>query len=118
MSNPNELEERLVRFAAEICRSSGRLRHDQAARHIASQILRCGTSAAANYGEARAGESRRDFKHKLRICLKELRETLVWLKIIDRLQLLPRRYIGLLLAEANELVAIFVASVRTTEGRR
>lgn len=73
---------------------------------------------AANYGEARAGESRKDFKHKLRICLKELRETLVWLKIIDRLGLLPPPYMAYLLGEANELDAIFVASVRTAESRR
>ena len=118
MSDPNELEETLVRFATEICRSSGRLRRDQSARHIVSQILRSGTSAAANYGEARAGESRKDFKHKLRICLKELRETLVWLKLIKQLGLLPRQNIDSLLAEANELVAIFVVSVRTAEGKK
>ena len=69
-------------------------------------------------GEARAGESRKDFKHKLRICLKELRETLVWLKLIKQLGLLPHQDIESLLAEANELVAIFVVSVRTAEGKK
>jgi four helix bundle protein len=85
--------------------------------HITSQLLRSATSPAANYGEARAGESHRDFTHKLKICLKELRETLVWLKLIQELQLLTDEQFRSTLKEADELVALFVCSVRTSEHR-
>jgi len=79
----NELEGRLVRFATNIVSLSRQLRHDPESRHIATQILRSGTAAAPNYAEARSAESRADFIHKLKIALKELNETSIWLRVIQ-----------------------------------
>src|SRR5215475_9101793 len=81
------LEERLIDFAVRIIHLSARLPRTLAGRHIAGQLLRCGTSPAANYGEARAAESHADFVHKLGVVLKELNETLVWLRMIKKSEL-------------------------------
>ena len=78
----DELEERLIDFAVRIIRLSAALPKTAAGKHIAGQILRCGTSPVPNYGEARGAESDADFVHKLRIVLKELNETHIWLRII------------------------------------
>ena len=111
----HDLEDRLVDFAVEVCQLVRKLPADQLARQIGSQLLRSGTSAAANYAEARSGESRRDFVHKIKICLKELRESLVWLKLINRLRLVPSHPEDRVLREADELVAMFVTAVKTAE---
>jgi 23S rRNA-intervening sequence protein len=74
-SRANNLEDRLVQFAVDVVTLVGQLPQTPQAKHIANQILRAGTAAAPNYGEARAAESRADFVHKLKICLKELNET-------------------------------------------
>src|SRR5215510_14607049 len=95
----DQLEERLIDFAARIINIAGRLPKTFQARHIASQILRSGTAGAPNYGEARCAESRQDFIHKMRIVGKELNETLVWLRIISKCSLLPRELLAGILAE-------------------
>ena len=79
------------------------------------QVVRAATSAAANYAEACAAESRRDFIHKLRSCLKELRETQVWIEILRRTA--RPDGIGPVLQECDELTAIFVSSIRTARRR-
>ncbi len=79
----DELEERLINFAVRIVNLSSRLPKTPAGRHIAGQIMRAGTSPAPNYGEARGAESHADFVHKVRIVLKELNETAIWLRIIE-----------------------------------
>ena len=86
----DQVEERLVEFAARIIDLPGRLPRTFQARHIANQILRSGTAGAPNYAEARSAESRQDFIHKMRIVGKELNETAVWLRIISKSALLPR----------------------------
>ena len=86
------------------------------ARHVSTQITRSGTSPFANYGEAQAAESRQDFVHKLKVCLKELRETQAWLKFVQRMNLCPDDVVAVR-EECNELVAIVVASVRTASGK-
>jgi len=78
----DQLEERLIQFAARIIFLAGKLAKNFQGRHIANQIVRCATAAAANYAEARGAESRADFIHKMRIVQKELNESLVWLRII------------------------------------
>src|SRR3989454_2926538 len=83
-SRADELEERLIAFAVRIVRLSASLPRTTAGKHIAGQILRSGTSPAPNYGEARGAESHADFVHKVRIVLKELNETAIWLRIIER----------------------------------
>ncbi len=87
----NELEERLIDFAVRIVRLSASLPRTAAGKHIASQIMRSGTSPAPNYGEARGAESQADFVHKLRIVLKELNETSIWLRIIERSRIVDDR---------------------------
>jgi four helix bundle protein len=86
------------------------------AKHIGRQILRSGTAAAANYGEARGAESRSDFVHKLRLVLKELNETGIWLDLIVASSLLPAHKSAGVVAENAELCRIIAASIRTAGG--
>ena len=108
-----DLEDRLIRFGAEVCRLAERLPDTFMGKHIARQMIRSSTSPVANYGEVQTAESRRDFVHKLRICVKELRETRAWLKLIVRLGLCPDTAAGNPLRECDELIAILATSVRT-----
>ena len=78
---------------------------------------RCGPAAGAHYEEARGAESRADFVHKLGVALKELRETVHWLKLIDRAGLIPNRDLKTLIREGGELVAILTAAARTARTR-
>lgn len=111
-----DLENRLLEFAANIIALTDSLPNTRSGNHIAGQLLRCGTSPLSNHGEVEAAESRRDFLHKLRICLKELRETKRWLRLVGRVKKLgPPRNFTICLNEVEELIRIFVASVRTTE---
>lgn len=110
-----DLEERLLEFSANIIRLIDALPNTRAASHIAGQLLRCGTSPLGNHGEVQAAESRRDFVHKLRICLKEFKETRRWLRLLQRSQLVPTPKIEPILRETEELIKIFVVSVRTAE---
>ena len=110
------LEDRLLEFAPNIIELTESLPNTRAGNHIAGQLLRCGTSSLSNHGEVEAAESRRDFLHKLRICLKELRETKGWLRLVTRVQKLgsPASLVSCL-NEVEELIRIFVASIRTAE---
>ena len=83
-SRANELEDRLINFAVGIVKLSAGLPRTPAGKHVAGQIQRSGSSPAPNYGEARAAESHADFVCKLRIVLKELNETSIWLRTIER----------------------------------
>ena len=114
-SAPYDLEDRLLEFAAQIVLLVELLPSTKAGNHIAGQLLRCGTSPLSNHGEVEAAESRKDFLHKLRICLKELRETKRWLRLCSRLNLTPATSLRPCLAAPDELIRIFVASVRTAE---
>jgi four helix bundle protein len=111
------LEERLIDFAVRVVRLSARLPRTSAGKHIAGQILRSGTSPAPNYGEARGAESHADFVHKIRIVLKELNETSIWLRIIERAGILKEYLLADLIQETNELCRIFTASVKTARTR-
>src|SRR5713101_4453630 len=95
----NDLEKRLISFAAAIVRLSSKLPRTPQGRHICGQILRSGTAAAANYGEARGAESRADFIHKLKVAFKELNETTIWLEVIGESRLLPTETIIAIVAE-------------------
>jgi four helix bundle protein len=109
----NELEERLIDFAVRIIKLSSSLPKTPAGKHIAGQLLRSGTSPAPNYGEARGAESHADFMHKLRIVLKELNETSIWLRTIERSQLLRKELVVDIIGENGELCRIFTASLKT-----
>jgi len=112
---PQVLEERLIDFAVIIVGVVEALPNSKAGNHIASQLIRSGTSPVPNYGEAQSAESRKDFIHKMKISLKELRETMVWLKIITRKRLSDGDDIPAAIAECNELIAIFVSSTKTAD---
>ena len=114
-----DLEERLIDFAIQIIRMAETLPKTRVGNHISGQIIRCGTSPAPNYGEAQSAESRADFIHKMRICLKELRETRVWLLMIVKAHLIKKESIlKPLIDENNELIAIFVKSINTAKQKR
>ncbi|MDH4240694.1 MAG: four helix bundle protein [Phycisphaerae bacterium] len=110
-----DLQDRLLDFSVRIINVVEALPNTRAGNHIAGQLIRCGTSPAPNYGEARSAESRKDFIHKIKIVLKELRETDVWPNIIQRRKLFSKsnNKLHALIVECNELISIFVTSVKT-----
>jgi len=112
-----DLEERLINFAVLIIDLAGKLPNNYTGRHFGNQLLRSGSSPALNYGEAQAAESDTDFIHKIKVCLKELRESQICLKIIKRKPLLVNKILDTALQESGELVAIFTSSITTTEAR-
>ena len=113
-----DLEERLLCFSVEIIKMTEVLPNTRAGNHVAGQLLRSGTSPYPNHGEAQAAESPKDFIHKMRVSLKELREALRWLKLVRRVPLIaPPNQADGLIAECDELIRIFVASIRTAEKR-
>ena len=109
--SPEQLQERLLVFAAAVCEDVRRQPRDVVTVPVLEQLVRSATSVAANYAEARAAESRRDFVHKMQICLKELRETQVWLEILRSLG--ETNGMQSLADECDQLTAIFVSSIKT-----
>jgi four helix bundle protein len=110
----DDISNRLLDLAARIMRLVQALPKSIGGRHVAAQILRSGTSAGANYEEARGAESRADFIHKLGVTWKETRETYYWLKLIHRSQMLKPRLVEDLLLEAEALSKILARSISTT----
>lgn len=114
-----DLEDRLLDFSVRIIKVVEALPNTLVENHIAGQLLRCGTSAAPNYGEAQGAESRKDFIHKMKIALKELRETKVWLNIIQRKMFDKRsKKLEAIITKTNELICIFVTSIKTAKENR
>ena len=110
--SPEQLQARLCRFAVSVCRSLRTVRRDPVTDYLTLQLIRSSTSPGANYAEAMDAESRRDFIHKLKICLKELRETLFWLQFKSSLDTGEQNEEALT-QECRELIAILVASLKT-----
>jgi four helix bundle protein len=105
------LEERLINFSVLIVEITDSMPATRSGNHLAGQLLRSGTSPSLNYGEAQGGESRKDFIHKIKIALKELRESYVCLKIIHKTKIYKSEdKIKVALKENNELISIFVKS--------
>lgn len=115
--NSEALSTRLWQFAARVCKVVDALPDTRVGRHVAGQLVRCGTSTPPNYDESCAAESRDDFVHKLSIALKELKETRGWLRFIPLAGLLPERKVGDLVNECEELVKILGKSVSTAKGK-
>jgi four helix bundle protein len=114
-----DLEDRLIEFGVRIIRLAGSLPKTRVGNHIAGQIVRSGTSPAPNYGEAQSGESRSDFVHKMQVCIKELRETRVWLLMIAKAALVKSAsQLDPLIDENNQLISIFVTSVKTAKQKK
>ena len=107
-----KLENRLIDFASRILDLVDTLPQKATAKHVGGQMMRSGTSPALNYGEARAAESKADFVHKLKICLKELRETHIALRIVQRQKWFSETQLKPILDECNQLIAMFVASLK------
>jgi len=114
---PDQLSDRLWDFAARVGKVVDALPETRLGRHVASQLVRSGTSAAPNYDEGCAAESRADFVHKLSIALKELRESRGWLGFIVRAKLLPQNKIGELRDESTELCNILAQSIVTAKNQ-
>jgi len=113
-----DLQKRLVRFSASIIINLKSLKKEFASEHLAKQLIRSSTSSALNYGEAQSAESKRDFVHKMKICLKELRESQVNLEIMKEANLIEdRENFKLVSRECSELVAIFTTSIKTTQSK-
>ena len=111
-----DIQQRLIDFAVLILEIAELLPNTRSGNHIAGQLIRCGTSPAANYGEAQAAESRKDFIHKMRVCLKELRETHVWLLVINKKRMLSDSgKLQAAIIECDELISIFVTSIGTAK---
>ena len=109
-----DLEERLIQFALLMIATVELLPSTKIGGHIGGQLLRSGTSPAFNYGEAQVAESRDDFIHKMKICLKELKETHVALQIVKRKPLVSdQNKMDKTIAECKELISIFVKSIET-----
>jgi four helix bundle protein len=114
-----DLEDRLIDFAVRIIRIAESLPKSRIGSHIAGQLVRSGTSPAPNYGEAQSAESPADFVHKMKLCLKELRETRVWLLMIVRAKIIkPASKLESLIDENNQLISIFVKSIQTARKKR
>ena len=110
---PQDLSERLLEFAVRIGKVVDALPDTRLGRHVAGQLVRCGTSPAPNYEEACAAESKADFVHKLRVCLKELRESRMWLRFIIKSEMLPGQRMTEVLDECEQLCNIIGSSIVT-----
>ena len=116
--SPAELEDRLIEFASRIISVSETLPSRFGPNYLGKQLFRSGTSPALNYGEAQEAESTNDFIHKMKVCLKELKETLICLKIICRSKLIDLPMLEPLMKENNELIAIFISSIKTARNKK
>jgi four helix bundle protein len=111
-----DLEERLLNYAAGIVRYAESMSKTEAGRHVSNQLMRSGTSPLGHQGEAVSAESSKDFIHKMKVALKELRETDRWLKLTQRVPLVSKPATAQpLLRETDELIRIFAASIKTAQ---
>ncbi len=116
--NRKILEERLIEFSVITAKVINRMPNNKFANHLASQLVRSCTSPALNYGETQGAESKKDFIHKMSVVLKELRESLICLKIIKRTKSCnSEKCLNSAISECDELVSIFFKSVQTASNR-
>jgi four helix bundle protein len=113
----DEMSDRFMVFVINIIKIEKQLCRSYSGRHIYGQLFRAGTSGGANYEEARAGESRADFIHKMQITLKELREALFWIKLIAAAKLIvsENEVLNFLVKESKELACITAKSIVTAK---
>ena len=115
MESKHNLNERLINFSAAVIKISERFPKIAAATNIAGQVARSASAPALHYGEAQASESPKDFIHKMKGALKELRETYNALRIASKMSWLPEEDFTWIIDENNQLISIFFTSVRTAE---
>ena len=113
----NDLEERVIDFAVFIIDIIEDVKNNYVGNYYGNQLIRSSVSPALNYGEARSAESHKDFVHKMGICLKELRESHNCLTIINRAKLYDgeKEKLNKALDENNQLISIFVVSIKTSK---
>ena len=111
----SELQERLIEFAVRILSLADKLPSTPAGKHIRGQIIKSGTSPAPNYSESRGAESNADFIHKLKVVIKELNETLVWLIIISKSRMVKHELLKDLIDENEQLCKIISSSIATAQ---
>jgi four helix bundle protein len=115
--NAKEFSDRLWDFSVQVARVVESMPDTRVGRHVAGQLIRCGTSPAPNYDEGCDAESRNDFTHKLAIAAKEMRETSGWLRFVVRFGLLPEKQVGPVLDEAMQLRRMLGSSLKTVSLR-
>ena len=109
-----DLEDRLIAFSTQIIEIAESVTKSYTGNQLSTQLLRSGTSVSLNYGEAQTAESRKDFIHKIKLILKELRETNICLKLIKNRHLVNKiSILEKVMVENNELISIFVKSIQT-----
>jgi four helix bundle protein len=116
VTGAEELPQQTRRFAWRIVRLYKSLPRSDDARILGKQVLRSGTSVGANYHAACRSRSRAEFVAKLGIVLEEADETVFWLELMRNGGIFPEAKLAHLVQEANELVSIFVTSIRTAKG--
>jgi four helix bundle protein len=105
------LADRLVDFGGRVCAMVRRAAREPALDTMHRQLVRCATAPAANYAEARDSVSARDYVYRMKVCVKELREALTWLKMLQRAGYRTQE-IDALAKECDELIAIAVACIK------
>ncbi|MEP6926524.1 MAG: four helix bundle protein [Ginsengibacter sp.] len=111
-----DLEDRLVEFSCRIIEVVEVLPNTRAGNYVAGQLIRCGLAPALLYGEAQSAESRMDFIHKMKIVLKELKETRICLKIISKAEVIkPVERLKEIKSENEQLISIIAKSIDTAK---
>ena len=111
-----DLESRFIDYSIRISNIVDEIENSKLGNHISGQLIRSGTSPALNYGEAQGAESRKDFVHKMKVILKELKESRVCLKIVERKPLITsREKLNGIMQETEELIAIVYKSIKTAK---
>ena len=114
--NSYDLEERVIDFAVMMIKIADKIHNSFLGNNLSNQLVRSGSSPALHYGEVLSSESLKDFIHKMSVCLKELRETYVSLKIIKKLDFKEtEKDIDIVLKENLELISIFSKAIKTSK---
>jgi four helix bundle protein len=116
-SERSDLSERLLDFYAKVIKLAAALNKTAPGRHVANQLMRSSTSSGANDEEAGGAESKADFIHKMQLVLKELKESLYWLKRLRKSALMADERVEPLLSESQDLVKIIAKSIVTAKSR-
>jgi four helix bundle protein len=114
---PDELKHRMRTFAVEIIKLARSLPTDYVTTHIARQLARCGTSVGANYRSSCRAKSEADFISKMATVEEEADETGYWLELLVETQAVSPKAVAAIISEADQLVRIAVASIKTARGR-
>ncbi|MBF8294457.1 MAG: CHP02436-containing protein [Bacteroidetes bacterium] len=115
---PEDIKDRTFRFALTIISLVEALPNTISAKTIGKQLIRSGTSVGANVEEATAAHSKQDFIYRMNVALREARETLYWLKLLDASRALETRPLTDVLHEADEITRILGAIVSSARGKR